>query len=719
MGTRVEAPRMVVRFVAVLSVVLFLAAVAAPAQAQNLTLDSVAGIEPPWGRLPSGISWSPDGRAFLYTTPGQDPDEALPLRRFDVVNRTSSVWATPATFDSKRTPRVTGWSADGSRVAIAASGALYVVDASGANVRLVAKQAGDSRWSPRGDAIAYVHDADLYVATLGASITSRRLTTGGIEASLLNGDVDWVYGEELDLTHGFAWSSDATQIAYLRMDERPVTNFPIVDYLLADNRVENQRYPLAGEHNPQVSLRVVDLASGGDRLVYDAGPADEYVAAFDWIPNTEKLEAEILDRHQQHLRVDVWANASAPPATTYAQSSKTWVDVILLPNWLPDGRSVWVLATGATARVYLRSPDGKLKPLGETAHVFSNLGVDAKAGNVFVRAAFPKRRDSALLIVPLDGSTARLATPSEGSHQISLSPAFDSFVDTQDTVNDPPQVNLRSVAGPESWPIAAASKTLKSELLPTEEFTIPSPYGPLDAQMLKPPNFDPSKKYPVVVYVYGGPEAPVVTDGFGYQRALYHQLLAREGIIVFSVDGPASQVDNEEHVRLLYHNFGAGSLLGQEIGARYLASLPYVDASRIGIWGWSFGGFETTYAMTHSRLFAAGAAVAPVTDWHFYDSIYTERYMGTPQEDPTAYEASSVLNSAASLNGALLIQHGTSDDNVHMANTISLLQQFILANENRVQFFPYPRKVHSINGLSQRRSVYGRMLDFWQTALKP
>ena len=310
MGTRVEAPRMVVRFVAVLSVVLFLAAVAAPAQAQNLTLDSVAGIEPPWGRLPSGISWSPNGRAFLYTTPGQDPDEALPLRRFDVVNRTSSVWATPATFDSKRTPRVTGWSADGSRVAIAASGALYVVDASGANVRLVAKEAGDSRWSPRGDAIAYVHDADLYVATLGASITSRRLTTGGIEASLLNGDVDWVYGEELDLTHGFAWSSDATQIAYLRMDERPVTNFPIVDFLLADNRVENQRYPLAGEHNPQVSLRVVDLASGGDRLVYDAGPADEYVAAFDWIPNTQKLEAEILDRHQQHLRVDVWASAS-------------------------------------------------------------------------------------------------------------------------------------------------------------------------------------------------------------------------------------------------------------------------------------------------------------------------------------------------------------------------------------------------------------------------
>jgi dipeptidyl-peptidase-4 len=710
---------MVLRFAAVLSVALCVLASAGPARAQSLTLDSVSGIEPPWGRLPSGISWSPNGRSFLYTTPGQDPDEVLPLQRFDVAAHTSSVWATPSTFDSKRTPRVAGWAPDGTRVAIVASGALYIVDASGANVRLVAKEAGDPRWSPHGDAIAYVHDADLYVATLGTSIASRRLTTGGVEDSILNGEVDWVYGEELDLAHGFAWSSDGTQIAYLRMDERPVTNFPIVDFLLADNRVENQRYPLAGEHNPQVSLRVVDVTSGNDRLVYDATPKDEYIAAFDWIPYSQKLEAEVLDRQQQHLRVDAWENASGPPATIYSQNSTTWVDAIPLPNWLPDGRSVWVLATGATARVYLRGADGTLTTLGETAHVFSNLGVDAKAGNAYVRAAYPKRRDSALLVVPLDGSPARVATPGEGSHQISLSPTFDFFVDTADTVNDPPHVDLRAVDGPESTPIVAASAALKSELLPTEELTIPSSYGPLDAQMLKPPNFDPSKKYPVVVYVYGGPEAPVVADGFGNQRALYHQLLARAGIIVFSVDGPASQVDNEDHVRLLYHNFGPGSLLGQEIGARYLASLPYVDASRIGIWGWSFGGFETTYAMTHSKLFAAGAAVAPVTDWHFYDSIYTERYMGTPQADPTAYEASSVLNSAASLNGPLLIQHGTSDDNVHMANTISLLQQFILANENRVQFFPYPRKVHSINGLSQRRSVYGRMLDFWQSVLKP
>jgi dipeptidyl-peptidase 4 len=710
---------MVLRVAALLSAALWLLALSAPARAAGLTLDSIAGIEPPWGRIPSAISWAPNGQSFLYTTPGQDPDEPLPLRRYDVATHESSVWATPATFGSKRTPRVAGWSPDGKRVAIAAGGALYVADASGANVRLVAKEAGDPRWSPHGDAIAYVHQSDLWVATLGSSIATRRLTTGGIEDSLLNGEVDWVYGEELDLAHGFAWSTDARQIAYLRMDERPVTNFPIVDFLLADNHVENQRYPLAGEHNPRVSLHVVQVESATDRLVYDAAPRDEYVAAFDWIPKTQKLEAEILDRQQQHLRVETWSDGAGFPSTIYTQQSTTWVDAIPLPTWLPDGRSVWVLATGATAQLYLRATDGTLKSLGETAHVFANLGVDSKSGDAYVRAAYPERRDSALLVVPLDGSPAHLVTSGEGSHQISLAPTFDWFVDTADTVNDPPKVDVVSASGSQSWPILVSNAALKSELLPTEEFTIPSSYGPLDAQILKPANFDPTKKYPVVIYVYGGPEAPVVANGFGGQRALYHQLLARAGIIVFSVDGPASQVDSAEHVRLLYHNFGPGSLLGQEIGAKYLASLPYVDASRIGIWGWSFGGFETTYAMTHSKLFAAGAAVAPVTDWHFYDSIYTERYMGTPQIDPKAYEASSVLNSATSLNGPLLIQHGTSDDNVHMANSISLLQQFILAKENRVQFFPYPRKVHSINGLAQRRGVYGRMLDFWKAVLNP
>jgi dipeptidyl-peptidase-4 len=704
---------MTVRFITALAATLSVAVCAGPARSAGLTLDSIVAKEPPWGRLPSAIVWSPDGRSFLYVKASQDPDDAVPIERYDVATGTSSVWATPATFSAKRTPRVVGWSPDGAWVAIGAGGALYVADASGANVRLVEKDAGDARWSPRGDALAYVHAADIYVATLGTRIATRRLTSGGIEDTLLNGDVDWVYGEELDLAHGFAWSSDAAEIAYVQMDERPVTNFPIVDFLAFDNVVVNQRYPLAGEHNPKVSLHVVDVATGRTRLVYDAAPKDEYIAAFDWQPRTHALEAEMLDRHQQHLRLDVWRDAKAAPTTIYRQDATTWVDVVPLPTWLPDGRSVWLLARDESAKLYVRSAGGDLRLLAPV-HVYALLGVDRKAGIAYARAAAPGRDDGGLLAVALDGSGVRTLTPAPGSHQIALAPTFDRFVDTHDAVNAPPGVALVSTATLESKELAPHNAALEAELLPTAEFEIPSSYGPLDAEMLKPPDFDPSKKYPVVVYVYGGPAAPVVSDAFGYQRELYHQLLARAGFIVFSVDGPGSQNADEAHVRVLYHNFGPGSLQGQEIGARYLASLPYVDASRIGIWGWSFGGYETAYALTHSTLFAAGAAVAPVTDWHLYDSIYTERYMGLPQDDPKAYDASSTLNAAASLHGPLLIQHGTSDDNVHVANTISLLQQFILAHENRVEFYPYPRKVHSISGLAQRRSVYGRMLDFWK-----
>jgi len=311
-------------------------------------------------------------------------------------------------------------------------------------------------------------------------------------------------------------------------------------------------------------------------------------------------------------------------------------------------------------------------------------------------------------------------TPAPGSHSVSLAPGGALFVDTHSTLTDPPQTDLVATAdrGVHAT-LAARSESLRHDLLPVEMLSVDSQYGPLDAIMIKPPSFDklrmtnPGYKFPVIVYVYGGPAAPTTANIFGDQRALYHQLLAQNGFIVFSIDGPASQVDSDANVRLLYHNFGPGSLMGQEIGARYLRSLPYVDPDRIGIWGWSFGGYETAYALTHSDLFKAGAAVAPVTDWHYYDTIYTERYMGKPQDDLAAYDASSVLPAAAKLHGDLLISHGTSDDNVHMANTISLMQAFIEADRTNVDFMVYPRRTHSIAGIAQRRHLYGHMLQWW------
>jgi dipeptidyl-peptidase-4 len=703
------------RAICLLLVVLLGAGANAPSSA--LTLDTVFSKGPPWGRMIDRVAWSPDGKQFLYVRLGQDPSEALPLMLYDVASGTSRVWLEPSAFGTEpRTPQIAGWSHDGSQIALLEKGALYVARVSDARLRQIGKDVDDALWAPRTLSIAYAHDSDLYVARIGARIIRTRVTHGGRGDAILNGTLDWVYPEELGIEHGFRWSPDEKSIAYLRMDERPVTRFPIVDFLKVDNSVDYQRYPLAGERNPRVSLRVVNLASGADRLLYDAAPHDEYVANFDWTPHEDLLEAEILDRHERDLRVDAWRSGRGSASTLYRQHSNSWVDVVPLPFWLAGGRSVWQLDRDTTAGVYLRARDGSLRKLTGAYRIFDVYGV--RNATVYASAAYPTRRDRSLLAISLSGSVRNL-TSAAGAHRVVLAQTLNRFVDEHSTLNDPPQSELVDVATLRAKTLAPSSDSLKSAMLPTKMVEVPSQYGPLDATMIEPPAFDSNKKYPVVVYVYGGPDAPTTADTFGYQLGLYHQLLAREGFIVFSIDGPASQVDSDAHVRLLLRNFGPGSLLGQEIGARYLGSLPYVDAKRIGIWGWSFGGYETCYALTHSTLFAAGAAVAPVTDWHLYDTIYTERYMGLPKEDPKVYDRSSVLNAAGNLAGPLLIQHGTADDNVHMSNTMQLLQKFILAHEERVLFYAYPRKKHPIPGVPQRRSVFAHMLNFWKVTLKP
>jgi dipeptidyl-peptidase-4 len=713
---------MVRRFLVACSVLALFAMAAAPAAAQ-LTLDSVFGVAPPWGSQPSRITWAPDGNSFLYVLQSQDPFRPIPVHLYDVRDHQDRILIDPKAFGTPpATPGSLTWSPDSRSLAFTVRGALYVRDMSTNADRLVDRRISDPQWSPLGGAIAYVKSADLYVATLAQKISIRRLTRGGSEDHILNGGLDWVYPEELSTAHGFAWSPDGKSIAYMQMDERPVTAFPIVDFLSNDNAVANEKYPLAGEKNPRVTLRLIRLASGADSLIYDAGRRDEYLPFFGWKPDSHDLIAEFLNRAQTQARVVQWLEApirNAPGQTLYQQSDPKWVDDFPLPTWLSDGRSLWLLDRDGTDGLYLRDTAGNIKRLTDSHHAVSLLGVNEKTGVAYVTAAYPTRRDRALLEISLNGGHIfGILTQLGGSHSVSLAPGGALFVDTHSTLNDPPQTDLvaSADAGVRAT-LAARNESLRQDLLPVEMLSVHSQYGPLDATMLKPPNFDPTHKYPVIVYVYGGPAAPTTTNTFGDQRGLYHQLLAQNGFIVFSIDGPASQIDSDANVRLLYHNFGPGSLMGQEIGARYLRSLPYVDPNRIGIWGWSFGGYETTYALTHSNLFKAGAAVAPVTDWHFYDTIYTERYMGTPQNDLAAYNASSVLPAAANLHGDLLISHGTSDDNVHMANTISLMQAFIDADRTNVDFTVYPRRTHSIAGIAQRRHLYGHMLQWWLTHL--
>ncbi|MGZ3505783.1 MAG: DPP IV N-terminal domain-containing protein [Vulcanimicrobiaceae bacterium] len=708
------------RLLAASSLLLFTCAAPTAAAPLDLNVDTVFATQPPWGALPSRIVWSPDSRSFLYVLPTQDQYEALAVHQYDVATGAERVLIDPEKYGKQHpsTPAGLAFSPDAKQLAFTVQGTLYTRDLATGIDRKIADRAADAQWSPKSNEIAYVHDSNLYVASLGPTLHLERITTGGRPNEILNGELDWVYPEELSTEHGFAWAPDASSIAYMQMDERAVTAFPIVDFLTNDQKVANGRYPLAGEKNPKVALHVVELKTLRDRVVYDAGAKDEYLPFFGWRPNTHELIAELLDRDQQNLRVVAFRDGSNVGQTLYEQHDAKWVDDIPLPAWLAGGDSVWVLDRDGTTGVFARSADGSLRRITGSYHVERAVTVDVKARIAYVTAAYPTRRDRSLLAVAVDGGATKNLTPAAGAHAVSLAPDFSAFVDTASTLNSPPHVDLLDVnADRVRVSLAATNTNLARALLPADMLEVDSQYGPLDAWMIKPPEFDAHKRYPVIMYVYGGPSAPTTANAFGNQTELYHQLLARKGFIVFSIDGPASQIDSDANVRLLYHNFGPGSLLGQKLGVGYLKSLSYVDPNRIGIWGWSFGGYETIYALTHSSLFKAGAAVAPVTDWHLYDTIYTERYMGSPQNDPKAYDASSNLTAAADLHGDLVISHGTSDDNVHIANSISMLQRFIDADKPNVDFYVYPRRTHSISGVAQRRHLFERMLDFWTTHL--
>ena len=690
---------------------------AAGANAAGLTFDEIFSATPAWGSQPEHFIWAPGARSFLYALSTQDPAAAPAVREYDVASGNSRVAIEPSHYGDRPAPAHNiAWSPDGSRLSFTEHGTLYVRDTATNFERAVAAKVSDALWSPRGDAIAYTSGADLYVAYLTPALRKVRLTFDGVPGSILNGDLDWVYPEELGTAHGFAWSGDGRAIAYMRMDERGVTNFPIVDFLPPDNAVSYQRYPLAGERNPRVTLREIDLQTRAQKVIYDAGARDEYLPFFGYKPGSGTLVAELLDRSQKHLRVLAWAVGAS--SMLYSQNAAQWVDDVPLPVWLADGSSLWVLARDNSRGLYLRSRAGSLKRLTGSYATIALLAVNEKKRVAYISAAYPTRRDTALLAVPIGGGPPENLTPRAGANSVSISPGAEHFIDAHSTLNDPPQVDLFDVAGVKlRAALAPRSTSLAAQLLPVRMLEVPSQYGDLDAYIIEPADFDPHKKYPVVIYVYGGPQAPTTANAFNNTRGLYHQMLARSGFIVFSIDGPASRLDDDAHVRLLYHDFGPGSLLGQEIGVRYLQSLPYVDASRIGIWGWSFGGYETVYALTHSTLFKAGAAGAPVTDWHLYDTIYTERYMGLPKDDPKAYDESSNLNAMNDLHGDLLVSQGTSDDNVHVANSISLMQSAIAAGKTHVDYMVYPRQRHGFTALADLKQLYVHMLQWWSAHL--
>ncbi|MGB8266106.1 MAG: DPP IV N-terminal domain-containing protein [Candidatus Velthaea sp.] len=686
---------------------------AVAAEPPVLTVEQLFAPEPLIGRLPASIVWSPDGNRFLYTLPGGRSNVPVDMHVYDLRTKHDRIFfqAQANGKGARPTPEFV-WSPDSRQLAYLDRGDLYVVAADGTGRRKLAGGADDPQWSPDSRRIGYVHANDVYAIAVSGGTPWRYSRDGSDDT--VNGDPDWVYSEELGMRHAFRWAPDGRRIAYLHFDDRPVTKFPIVDFLPVDNTVAYQRYPEAGEANPVVALRVAE-PDGASRTLYSTKAADDYIASVGWTPRGLPA-AQLLDRAQKRWRYVAFAGRARETLVT--ETSRTFVDVPAAPVWFAHGERFLFVGQrdGEDALYRVDAHTGAVVRLTHGYHVFSLAGVDEKLGIAYVQAAYPTRRRSTLLAIPLRPGLPRALASGPGSHTFILAPDARRFIRIDSDFSTPPVYRTGSTLGGEPVVFAQAKSLAANSFAKPQLFQIDSVLGKLDAWMIVPPGFDPAKQYPVITYVYGGPAASTTQDVWGGDY-LWSELLAQHGFIVFSVDGPGSQIDERRGVDHLYHNLGPGSLAGQLAGATYLKTLPYVDPARLGIWGWSFGGYETAYALTHApAVWKTGVAVAPVTDWRFYDSIYTERYMGTPRHEAASYTASSVLPQARQLRGRLLVSHGTGDDNVHLANTIALAQAVVLAGK-QMDLMVYPRKTHGISGIVQRRQLFNHMLHYWEDHL--
>ena len=618
------------------------------------------------------------------------------------------------------------WTQSGDVVFVAdESGIRRVTIGGGAPLQMTAEAEtlSDLRPSPDGKKISFVRNHDLWAAVEeDGKAREVRLTTGGSDV-LRNGELDWVYPEELGATTAAWWSPDSTRVAFLRLDETKVGRTPILDISTTQGSTQMQWYPKAGDPNPVPSVGVVSL-TGALPVWMDLGASEDvYVPWVTWTPDASRVLVAVLDRPQKRFELRACDPATGAATTWLVEADPAWVDVPPAPRFLGDGKSMlWKSRRGGFWRWYVveAKADGAAREI--TPMLMGDAGallaVDPTAGFAWVEMLTSDGIRTGVLRVRIDGHVSKevaLVTDGHASHSASFSDSGRFFVDRATSSRTPERATLRRGDGSEVRMLGdAATAEWKALALPEPAFgTVPGAEGvPLRTMLVKPRDFDPAKKYPVVVAVYGGPGARVVRDDFG---GLWSALLAQEGFLVFSLDGRGSAGRGRDFEAGIKGRLGTLELEDQLRGVEWLKAQPFVDPERIGIWGWSYGGTMTCVALTRSKAFRAGAAVAPVTDWRLYDTIYTERYMGRPEEAEAGYRLASCVAHAKDLSGALLLCHGLADDNVHVQNTFRMTDALVAARKP-FDLMIYPGRGHGLGGPATL-DVYRRILEHFRKHL--
>jgi dipeptidyl-peptidase-4 len=689
------------------------------------------------GRLTRGLAWTPDGKQLSYfETKGSGKEAKTELWGMDAASgerrllvasdKLESILPpetsrpTQATGLGRRAPSQYQWAPDGAGILFQGSTALAWLDVKSQMPRtLVSGKAAiaDPKISPNGRFASFVRDHNVWVLNL-ADGKERAITQGGTE-EIRKGELDWVYPEELECKTGYWWAPDSSAIAYLEMDERKVSQYPLVDFSSPSGEAEMERYPTAGGANPVVRVFVASL-NGGEPRVMDIGwETDIYIPRVNWLTDSKHIAIQRLNRAQTTLDLLIAGNDTGNSRPILTQSDSNWINISDDLYFLKDGkRFLWSSERSGYRHLYLYDLDGKqLAQLTKGEWEVSAVdAVDEAKGLVYFTATEKSPLDRHLYRVALDGTGLARITKDEGTHAAVLAPNAATFYDTYSNAATPLRQDLCRADGSR---IAAINENKITELAdyhlaPIEFFGVRSRDGvQLNASVIKPPDFDPQKKYPVLVYTYGGPHAQVVRNAWGGANFLWHELMAQKGYIIFSLDNRGSTGRGHAFETPLHFRMGAQELSDQRDGVQYLKSLPYVDSNRIGIWGWSYGGHMTLHAMFEAGDdFKVGFAGGPVTDWRYYDSIYTERYLGLPQKNEKGYQDSSPVKYADQLKGKLLIAHGTGDDNVHFANTLSVINDLIEAGKY-VEVLAFPGRGHGVSDPPARRFLMQRVTKFF------
>jgi len=576
------------------------------------------------------------------------------------------------------------------------------------------KEQEDVRFSPDGEKLAFVRGNNVFVADI-QSQKETQITFDGSE-TLLNGNFDWVYEEEFSIINGIEWSPDSKRIAFWQLDQSLVPEMQIAKWDSLYLNFLDMRYPKAGTRGSFVKIGIAEIASAKITWVDLGEETDIYIPRIKFTADANLLSVQRLNRLQNKLDFLFADVATGKTKPVFTETDSCWIDINDNLNFLKDKKQfVWTSGKDGFQQIYLFDYNGKqIKQLTKgNFEVDKILGVDEVNKLICFTSNERSTVNTDLYEVNYESSKRKRITEAKGWHSVNLSSNQKYFIDRYSNANLIGSSYLYNISGEKIRDLVVNDMSAFKDynLSPVEFFRFKTTDGvDLDAAIIKPANFDPSKKYPVLVNNYSGPGSKTVTDVWG--RDLWFQLLAQKGYIVFMLDNRGTGGRGESFKKIVYKNLGYWEINDQIEGAKYLASLPYVDASRIGIWGWSYGAYASALTlMKGADYFKAAVAVAPVTDWKFYDNIYTERYMSTPQLNPKGYEQSSVLTYANKLKGKLLLIHGTADDNVHFENSVALVTKLIAENKP-FQTMYYPEKNHGISGGKTRLHLYQLMTEF-------